>query len=139
MNPLGATQLNNNEGIASSSSSSSGIEKDGFLKMLMATITNQNPLEPMKNSDMMAQMAQMTQIEQMMKMEEVVNKMHESVAGSQLQQAAGFIGKQVEAYAQDGSMINGEVNSVSRVDGKLKIWINDNTSVMVDQIKRISE
>ncbi|MBM7560587.1 flagellar hook assembly protein FlgD [Fusibacter tunisiensis] len=41
------------------------LDKDAFLKLMMAQLQNQNPLEPVDNKDYMAQMAQFSSVEQL--------------------------------------------------------------------------
>lgn len=41
------------------------LDKDAFLKLMMAQLQNQNPLEPVDNKEYMAQMAQFTSVEQL--------------------------------------------------------------------------
>ncbi|MDO4800026.1 MAG: flagellar hook capping FlgD N-terminal domain-containing protein [Bacillota bacterium] len=44
------------------------LDKDSFLRLTMEQLKNQNPLNPIDNKDMIAQMAQFTSIEQMTNM-----------------------------------------------------------------------
>ncbi len=41
------------------------LDKDAFLKLMTMQLKYQNPLDPMDNKDMMAQMAQFTSVEQL--------------------------------------------------------------------------
>jgi flagellar basal-body rod modification protein FlgD len=77
--------------------------KSEFLKMLIAQMKFQDPLNPMDNSEMMAQMAQISSLEQMM-------NLYESFSGLQ---ATSMLGKIVLANAADGSLIQGKVVSVN--------------------------
>lgn len=44
---------------------SQSLDKDSFLKLMMAQLQNQDPLEPMDNSQTIAQMAQFSSVEQL--------------------------------------------------------------------------
>ena len=45
-----------------------GYDKDTFIKLFVAQMKNQDPMEPMKNEQYMTQMAQFTSVEQMSNM-----------------------------------------------------------------------
>ena len=45
-----------------------GYDKDTFIKLFVAQMKNQDPMEPMKNEEYMTQMAQFTSVEQMSNM-----------------------------------------------------------------------
>lgn len=48
--------------------------KDDFLRLLVTKLANQNPMEPMKDEDFIAQMAQFTQLEQMTNMNRLLEE-----------------------------------------------------------------
>ncbi|MEA1974614.1 MAG: flagellar hook capping FlgD N-terminal domain-containing protein [Bacillota bacterium] len=51
--------------------------QDAFLKLLMAEMENQDPLEPMDSKDTIAQMAQFTSVEQLGKINTTIEKNNE--------------------------------------------------------------
>lgn len=69
--------------------------KDAFLKLLVTQLSNQNPLNPMDNTEFVAQMAQFTSLEQMTQISSGITKLTELQGSSAAAQAAGFIGKKV--------------------------------------------
>ncbi|GAU79872.1 flagellar hook assembly protein FlgD [Fusibacter sp. 3D3] len=48
------------------------LDKDSFLKLMMTQLQNQDPLEPMDNSQTIAQMAQFTSVEQLTNISEAM-------------------------------------------------------------------
>ena len=72
--------------------------KDDFLKLLITQLSNQNPTNPMENTEFIAQMAQFSSLEQMTNMNESFGRMAAMINSSQ---AATTIGKTVEIYAGD--------------------------------------
>lgn len=82
---------------------------DAFLRLLVAQLQNQDPLQPMNSSDYVAQLATFSQVEKSVDMSK---KIGELLATSRFEQAEGIIGK--ELTSQDGS-IRGLV-AASRVD-----------------------
>jgi flagellar basal-body rod modification protein FlgD len=80
---------------STTSSSTAAAQQDRFLKLLVAQLKNQDPLNPMDNAEMTSQMAQMSTVEGIEKLNTTLNSMVESVSNSQSMQAASLIGKNV--------------------------------------------
>lgn len=80
---------------------------DNFLKLLMAQMKNQDPTEPMKSTDYMAQLATFSQVEQTVKGND---KLDALLASSALSQADSVIGRTVTSA--DGK-VSGQVSSVT--------------------------
>ena len=72
---------------------------DGFLKLLASQIKGQNPLEPMKDTEFVAQMAQFSQLEQITNLAKDTAAMNLS---SRLAQGASLVGKTV-SYLPEGA------------------------------------
>lgn len=89
-----------------SAASSSTLDYNAFLKLLLEQLKNQDPTEPMKSTDYMAQMATFSQVEQTVKTN---NKLDALLASSTLTQVDGVIGRTVTS--PDGS-VSGVVKSV---------------------------
>jgi flagellar basal-body rod modification protein FlgD len=79
---------------------------DNFLKLLMAQMKNQDPTEPMKSTEYMAQLATFSQVEQTVQSNA---KLDALLASSALSQADSVIGRTVTTA--DGK-ISGLVDSV---------------------------
>ena len=73
---------------------------EGFLKLLATQISCQNPLEPMKDTEFVAQMALFSQLEQTTNMAANIKALTMS---SQLSQGAALIGKTVTYQPADGN------------------------------------
>jgi len=107
------------------------LDRDAFLQLLVLEMQNQNPLEPVDNSDMIAQLAQFSSLEQM----EALNDSFESVATSiaylsgnidQLNfiSAQSLLGKYVEGVGLDGEELVGTVESVT-LEGSIVVLTVD--------------
>lgn len=68
--------------------------KTEFLKLLVAQMRNQDPLEPMSNSDFVAQLAQFSNVEQLVSVNEGINILGLQQMGMANAQAASFIGRE---------------------------------------------
>ncbi|MBB4040778.1 flagellar basal-body rod modification protein FlgD [Microvirga flocculans] len=91
---------------SAASASPSTVSYDNFLKLLMAQLKNQDPTEPMKSTDYMAQLATFSQVEQAVKGNA---KLDALLSSSALSQADSVIGRTVTTA--DGK-VTGKVDSV---------------------------
>jgi flagellar basal-body rod modification protein FlgD len=82
------------------------IGKDTFLKLLVAQLKYQNPMEPVDSSQFMAQTAQFTMVEKLQAMAAQTDAL---VAGEASQRAAGLLGRQVTYLDDQGSTQTGVV------------------------------
>ena len=92
--------------------------KDDFLKILITELTHQDPLDPLKDRDMIAQMAQLSQLEQITQfthsVDRFLNVLKDSFKTYQGIQAASVVGKLVKAEGVSTMIVNkDEVLSVS--------------------------
>ena len=99
-----------------------GLGKDEFLKLLVSQLKNQDPMNPVDDKDFMGQMAQFTSVEQLTNMASAIDRM--STAG-QSTQAIALIGTTVSWEKEDKTTGEGVAQSVSFVDGQIKIKVGD--------------
>ena len=109
--------------------------KDDFLKLMIAQMRNQNPMEPQKDTEFIAQLAQFSQLEGIDKLNTTVNSLL-SMQG--LTQGANLIGKSV-VYDKDaaGNSASGTVDSVKANNGQIQLMIGANT-VNLSQIRSVA-
>ncbi|AMW33606.2 flagellar basal-body rod modification protein FlgD [Fervidobacterium changbaicum] len=69
------------------------MDKEAFLRLLITQLKNQDPLEPMKDRDFIAQMSQLSSLEQIMNMSKSVQQFVETAAQLYRTQAVSMIGK----------------------------------------------
>lgn len=86
-------------------STSNEMGKDAFIQLLVTQMKYQDPLNPMDNSEMLAQLAQFTALEQMMNVAQ----------SSQKQLASNMVGKYVE-YSYTDSTTGITTYNVGKVD-----------------------
>ena len=72
---------------------SNELGKDDFLKLLITQLSNQDPTNPMENTEFISQMAQFSSLEQMTNMSTSFSKMASFINSSE---AASTLGKTVE-------------------------------------------
>lgn len=96
--------------------------QDDFLRLLIAQLSSQDPLNPQKDSEFIAQMAQFTSLEQ-------AKGMQSSLAGLRSQQdfasANAMLGREVILQIDQETMVHGVVSAVNIEAGTPKIVVND--------------
>jgi flagellar basal-body rod modification protein FlgD len=105
MNVTGTPSLSGTQRMPASEKAST-VSYDNFLKLLMTQMKNQDPTEPMKSTEYMAQLATFSQVEQTVKGN---SKLDALLASSALSQADSVIGRTVSSA--DGQ-VSGQVTSV---------------------------
>jgi flagellar basal-body rod modification protein FlgD len=114
-----------------SSTASSDLDKDAFLSLLMAQLQYQDPLDPMDNTEMVAQLAQFSSLEQ-------ISNLNTTMTNSA---SYSMIGKYVYAEYYDETnhqttSVEGYVDSVTMVNGEAKLVIGDK-KVAYDDVKNV--
>lgn len=113
---------------ATSTSSTSSLGKDQFLQLLVTQLKYQDPLEPMDNTEFVAQMAQFSSLEQMSNLYQV----------GQFQQGAAMIDKEIKAEVtgDDGTteLVYGTVTSARESSGDIYLTLNTGVEVNLDDV-----
>jgi flagellar basal-body rod modification protein FlgD len=110
---------------------SSILGKDDFLKLLVAQLQHQDPLQPTDQSQFMSQMAQFSTVEGLTNLQSSMTSMNQSTAVSQ---AVGLIGKEITYVKADGSTASGTAGSVSLDSGAVTVHIGDTDVALGDVI-----
>lgn len=77
-------------------SGNAALDKDAFFKLMLAQMKNQDPMNPLKNHEMAAQLAQFSTLEQMSNMNTTLMKIENKNSDPQNFQALNLIGKIVQ-------------------------------------------
>jgi len=88
------------------------LKTEDFIKMMITQLQNQDPMEPAKNQELLAQMSQIGQLQSATTLQESLKGL---VLQNQIGSAGNLIGKKVEGADANQQSISGLVNSV-RVD-----------------------
>ena len=108
--------------------------QDRFLKLLIAQMQNQDPLNPMDNSQVTSQMAQLSTVTGINKLNDLVSALSGSFSATQSLQAAGMIGHGVLVPGNALTLAAGKaiaaVNLPQAVD-QLTITIKDASGATV--------
>lgn len=95
---------------------------DDFFKLLTTQLVSQDPLQPMQDTEFIAQMANFSSLSQMETIATNMKTLREQQEGVAVQ---NLIGKHIRADNEDGTSIQGFVSKVERIDGQLVPYIGD--------------
>ena len=113
---------------ASSLGTAGLLDPSTFLTLLVDELKYQNPLDPTSSSDFMSQIASLSQVEQLQSVS----------SASQIDEAAGLIGKTVTASDASGDTISGVVSGVT--NGATGPLLNvGNSTVALSDVEQIGE
>ena len=125
---MSVADVNSTSGTSNSTSSSEvslpkqTLGQDDFLKLLVTQLSSQDPMNPMQDTQFIAQMAQFTSLEQTKAIQSDIEKMH---SDQQLLQANALIGRTVSVETDQGMTAQGVVSAVQMANGTPKIVVND--------------
>ena len=90
-----------------------GLGQDAFMKMFLAQMTNQNPLNPMDNTEFTAQLAQFSSLEKLTQIASSMGAMDRLEQAYAKTQALNYLGKEVTVTGGTMPVLAGYSNSVS--------------------------
>lgn len=107
------------------------LDYDSFLKLLIAQMQNQDPLEPMNSSDYVAQLATFSQVEQTVQSN---GRLADLLTSSRLTQAEGLIGRTVTSAdgTVSGAVVSARIEGdgvIAVLDGGREVRIEDGVAV----------
>ena len=107
--------------VSKAAKSSSGMDKEAFLQLLVAQMKYQDPLEPTDNTEYISQLATFSQLEETQNMQASLQEM----------EANSLVGKQVvlrvtSSATGETSDVTGTVDSVIHENNKTYLMVNNN-------------
>ncbi len=105
-----------------SSISASSIQAD-YMKLLITQLQNQNPLEPLDNNEMAAQLAQFSQLQQL---ESMNSNFEDVLAITKMNYASSLIGKNISFI---GQLSDGTIDIVDATVEK--IYTDENGNIIL--------
>lgn len=121
------------------------LDRDAFLQLLVQQMQNQDPLEPMDNSEMLAQLAQFASLEQATNLNESftgLNERMDFLVGNVDQlnyiSAQGLLGQEVAGLDTSGELIEGTVQGVG-LTGSIVILTVDGKPLPMSGVTRIGQ
>ncbi|MDR1685524.1 MAG: flagellar hook assembly protein FlgD [Desulfovibrio sp.] len=105
-NIIGQYEVNNSSLTGASSTDRVATDKDTFLKLLVAQLTHQDPLNPVEDKEFIAQLAQFTTVEELQNINSGVKDLNTAYAQQQSINAASLINKMVVAGGDNIALVD---------------------------------
>lgn len=123
------------EDLQAKNAQTSELDKNAFLNLLVTQLKYQDPLDPLKNEEFIAQLAQFNSLEQMMNLNSSFDKM---LLVQQLSQATSLIGQPIAYQNEEGEFLAGIAQSVTVEDGVPALQVGNDT-VAVENIVALGQ
>ena len=123
-------------GTLSSAGTSAKDQSDRFLKLLVAQLNNQDPMNPMDNSQMTSQIAQINTVSGIQQLNDSIQSMANQYTSMQVMQGAAMIGHQVLASGNTMSVNAGVGTAAVNLDAdasSVKVQVLTAGGQIVDQ------
>jgi flagellar basal-body rod modification protein FlgD len=125
-----------NVGTRSPSKGFNDMSGDDFMKVMIAQMQNQDPLEPSKSDQLLTQMSQIKQLESS-------SQLTENLKGLSLQQSIGsggnLIGKAVAGIDEYGDNVSGVVTAVAVQDKTVYLQLDSGKNLPLTNVTQIAQ
>jgi flagellar basal-body rod modification protein FlgD len=111
-----------------SDNTGSTLDKDDFLQLLVKQLQNQDPSNPMDNSEYIAQLAQFSSLEQMQNVASSIDNLTSITQQSQMIQFNSFVGKTVKYHVANKDATSTTESTVESGTSKITSVQYDGTS-----------
>jgi len=102
------------------------LDLDDFLNLMIAELQNQDPLNPLENDELIAQISQIREVGATEQLTETLNSV---LLGQNIASATNLIGADVTALNDEGQRVTGNVRVVSITDGQPRLDLALDTEV----------
>ncbi|MDR3234735.1 MAG: flagellar hook capping protein [Planctomycetaceae bacterium] len=119
---------------AASSDRMNELTMSDFINMMTAELTNQDPTNPMSNTEMLSQISQIRSITSN---DRLTSGIEALTLGQSLSTASSLIGKTITGVNSISETITGKVDKVTIEDGKAKLFVGSSI-VNVENVTAIS-
>lgn len=120
-----------------------GLGKDAFMRILVTQMKNQNPMEPLKDTEFIGQMAQFSSLEQLSNLNQAMTQFIGLQGKQSLSEHADLIGNTVYWEREvNGQLQSGEgvVKALAIKNGELIVELDqDDVKIPIDFIHRIEK
>jgi hypothetical protein len=108
------------------------VNVDDFLKLMIAELQNQDPLNPLENSELVAQISQIRSVGATDKLTSTLDSV---LLGQNISSATNLIGADIDAISDDNQRVSGLVERVSVAGGvpKLHLDLNPKARASTDE------
>ena len=119
---------------ASGTGQGMGLDKDAFLKLLVAQMRYQNPMNPADGQQYLAQAAQFATVE---RLEDIAKSQAESIAYQQILLSSSLVGRQITA-TENGDKVSGVVSGVKFDAGANPVLLVGDKQIPVGTVEEVT-
>jgi flagellar basal-body rod modification protein FlgD len=112
----------------------SELKAEDFIKMMITQLQNQDPLEPAKNSELLAQMSQIGSLQSSTMLQESLKGI---VLQNQIGGAGNLLGKSVQGMNDKNETVKGVVNSIRVEKDKVMLELDNGKTLAMDRVTHI--
>jgi len=112
------------------------LKSEDFIKMMITQLQNQDPLEPAKNDQLLAQMSQIGQLEASQSLQENLKNL---VLQNNIGSASNLIGKMVIGQDERGEPISGLVTSVRIENNSVMLELDNGNKLDLSRLTSIAQ
>jgi flagellar basal-body rod modification protein FlgD len=120
---------------ASVQKNSFSLKAEDFIKMMVTQLQNQDPLEPAKNDQLLAQMSQIGQLQSSTQLQDSLKGL---VIQNQIGAAGNLIGKSVQGLDDQNADVHGMVNSVRVQQDSVYLELDNGKSLSLSRVTNIA-
>ena len=111
------------------------LKAQDFIKMMITQLQQQDPMDPAKNDQLLAQMSQIGQLEASTQLQDSLKGL---VLQNQISSAATMIGKTVQGMDDSNNTIGGLVNSVRVQSDGVSLELDNGQSLALGRVTAIT-
>ena len=111
------------------------LKVEDFINMMVTQLQNQDPMEPAKNQELLAQMSQIGQLQSATTLQESLKGM---VTQNQIGSAAALIGKNVQGLDTNDDPVTGVVTSVRVESDGVSLELDNGTRLPLTRVTSIA-
>ena len=111
------------------------LKPEDFIKMMVTQLQNQDPTNPAKNDELLAQMSQIGQLQASTTLTDSIKGM---VLQNQIGSAGNLIGKTVQGVDDQNNMVTGVVNSVKVNQDSVSLELDNGKSLALGKVTSIA-
>lgn len=125
MTPISSTNFaSKSQQQASAADAINDLDLSTFLQLMILELQNQDPLNPLENKDMLAQISQIREVGATDKLTQTLESV---LLGQNIASSTNLIGAEVEGLSDDNQRVTGVVTRVAIADSQPKLHIEEQT------------
>jgi flagellar basal-body rod modification protein FlgD len=100
------------------------LNTESFMKLLVTEMQSQDPMDPMKNQDILQQLSQIRSITAS---DALTTTLQSVLLGQNVSTASSMIGRTISGLSDDAEQVSGRVDGVTITGGQAKLHVGDST------------